>query len=349
MTQEIGERRDPHGRIGAALAEARRAAGLSAAQIGERTRISPEVLGHLERGEFADCGGDVYARGHIRSYARAVGLDPETLLADYGDVRLPPLTRRDLRRPRVVQAPQEAAGAPPHAAARAVTRRARSFLPTIIPGAVPSLVPMAGALPPPDVPALSHRRRADYTDADAGSAASLPAAARGGPAVNESPAAFLAGAKTPAKAGPNWSIALAGALAAVSLAAAVQLWPTTPKSVTRIAAGPAGQHPGHRPAPSRPVPAAAPAPSPSKQAAAVDVRIAALTGSSWIGITNAAGKQLFGDLLRQGQTQEFTDPAKLDVVVGNPGAVDIVVNGRDLGAQGPSGRVFHGSFGPGPA
>ena len=41
------------------------------------------IVQAIEQDDFARCGGDVYARGHIRTLARAVGLDPEPLLAQF--------------------------------------------------------------------------------------------------------------------------------------------------------------------------------------------------------------------------------------------------------------------------
>jgi Helix-turn-helix domain len=62
--------------IGAALAEARERAGLSVAQVSERTRIRETVIGGIERGEFCGCGGGFDARGHIRGIARPSGPAP---------------------------------------------------------------------------------------------------------------------------------------------------------------------------------------------------------------------------------------------------------------------------------
>jgi hypothetical protein len=342
--QQHGE---AHRRIGEALLNARLTAGLTARQVSEATRITVEVLHRVEAGQFEACGGDVYARGHIRSYARAVGLDPEPLLAEYGEIHLPPLTRRDLRKPRVVpQPPNEAVPGAPRGTHHAAAKRARSVLPTLVPGAVPSLVPMAGATPPPDVPRLKHERRDDFTDADAGSAAAIVDSGRGGPARNERPAAFLGGAKGAVRTGPNWSIALLGALAAVGLVAAVQLWPDGSGGSVHATAsnGAAAAAPAHRTpsaAPSTAAVAPPPSPSPTPQ---VDVRVTARSAASWLGITNSAGKQLYWNILERGQAQEFTDPAKLDVTVGDAGAVDIIVNGHNLNSPGSSGQVFHATY-----
>jgi transcriptional regulator with XRE-family HTH domain len=69
--------------IGDTLAEARRQAGLTVTQVSQQTRIRETVIRGIERGDFSACGGDFYARGHIRSIARVVGLDPDALIAEY--------------------------------------------------------------------------------------------------------------------------------------------------------------------------------------------------------------------------------------------------------------------------
>lgn len=69
--------------IGDALAEARRQAGLTLTQVSQRTCIRETIIRGIERGDYSACGGDFYARGHIRSIARAVGADPEPLVREY--------------------------------------------------------------------------------------------------------------------------------------------------------------------------------------------------------------------------------------------------------------------------
>ncbi len=69
--------------IGETLAGARRQKGLSTQDIADTTRIRRTVVEAIERDDYALCGGDVYARGHIRSIAKVVGLDPAPLLADF--------------------------------------------------------------------------------------------------------------------------------------------------------------------------------------------------------------------------------------------------------------------------
>jgi cytoskeletal protein RodZ len=69
--------------IGETLAEARHEAGLTIAQVSQRTRIRESIVRSVEQGDFSPCGGDFYARGHIRSIAGVVGIDPAPLLREY--------------------------------------------------------------------------------------------------------------------------------------------------------------------------------------------------------------------------------------------------------------------------
>ena len=76
--------------IGEALAEARRQAGLTVTEVSERTRVRAVIISGIEADDYSGCGGDFYARGHIRTIARAVGADPEPLIREYDTARLGP-------------------------------------------------------------------------------------------------------------------------------------------------------------------------------------------------------------------------------------------------------------------
>ena len=69
--------------VGDSLAQARSQAGLTIAQVSQRTCIRETIVRGIERDDFSACGGDFYARGHIRSIARVVGLDPDELIHEY--------------------------------------------------------------------------------------------------------------------------------------------------------------------------------------------------------------------------------------------------------------------------
>lgn len=69
--------------IGETLAGARQQAALSVAEVSRRTRIREALIRDIENDDYSECGGDFYARGHIRSIAKAVGIDPEPLVHEY--------------------------------------------------------------------------------------------------------------------------------------------------------------------------------------------------------------------------------------------------------------------------
>jgi cytoskeleton protein RodZ len=71
--------------IGPEFAAARASLGLSVDQVAERTRIRPHVIESIEVDDFVPCGGDFYARGHIRTLARILGVDAAPLLASYDE------------------------------------------------------------------------------------------------------------------------------------------------------------------------------------------------------------------------------------------------------------------------
>ena len=69
--------------IGETLAEARHRAGLSVSEVSERTRVRETIIRGIEENDYAACGGDFYARGHIRAIAQAVGEDPLPLIDEF--------------------------------------------------------------------------------------------------------------------------------------------------------------------------------------------------------------------------------------------------------------------------
>jgi cytoskeleton protein RodZ len=69
--------------IGPELAAARTRLGLSVDELADRTRIRPHVIESIEVDDFAPCGGDFYARGHLRTLARVLGKDVTPLLESF--------------------------------------------------------------------------------------------------------------------------------------------------------------------------------------------------------------------------------------------------------------------------
>ena len=69
--------------IGEDLADARRRSGLTITQVSQQTRIRESIIRDIEQGDFTACGGDFYARGHIRRIAGVIGTDPVPLISEY--------------------------------------------------------------------------------------------------------------------------------------------------------------------------------------------------------------------------------------------------------------------------
>jgi cytoskeletal protein RodZ len=93
--------------IGETLASTRRDAGLTVTQVSQRTRIRESIIRGIERDDYAACGGDFYARGHIRSIAQAVGADPAPLIGEYDKTLRAPeeITAADALRPTMAITP----------------------------------------------------------------------------------------------------------------------------------------------------------------------------------------------------------------------------------------------------
>ncbi|MFB7476654.1 helix-turn-helix domain-containing protein [Kitasatospora sp. NPDC056184] len=69
--------------IGRVLSAARIEAGLTVDQVSGATRVRVPIVHAIEEDDFGRCGGDFYARGHIRAIAQLVGVDGEALVARY--------------------------------------------------------------------------------------------------------------------------------------------------------------------------------------------------------------------------------------------------------------------------
>ncbi|GGK72500.1 membrane protein [Planomonospora parontospora subsp. parontospora] len=72
--------------IGEVLAQARQSAGLTVEQLSARACIRATLIHAIERDDFSLCGGDFYARGHVRNLARILGLDAEALVHEFDEL-----------------------------------------------------------------------------------------------------------------------------------------------------------------------------------------------------------------------------------------------------------------------
>jgi cytoskeletal protein RodZ len=61
---------------GSELRERRESAGLSIEQLASLTSIRMGLISEMENNKFVHCGGDTYARGHLKNIALKLGLEP---------------------------------------------------------------------------------------------------------------------------------------------------------------------------------------------------------------------------------------------------------------------------------
>ncbi|MQA87961.1 MAG: DUF4115 domain-containing protein [Streptosporangiales bacterium] len=248
--------------IGETLAEARREAGLTVTQVSEATRVRETVIRAIERDDFSVCGGDFYARGHIRSIGRTIGIDPEPLIREYDDAH----------------------------------------------GGSPQAIRASDVFEPETPIKIAERRR------------------------------------------PNWSAAMAVALAVVMVYALVRLLGSGSDDRGQMSSAPQSAPPAQKPA----SPSPSPSPSPSKNDDAValaprDQVVVQLRAkeSCWVSVQDSDGDRRFEGLLREGAVKQWKDKDLLRLVIGNAGGAALTVNGKDLGSPGRSGEVIRVEFKPG--
>ncbi|MCB5181701.1 helix-turn-helix domain-containing protein [Streptomyces antimicrobicus] len=249
--------------IGTALKKARIAAGLTVDEVSSTTRVRIPIVHAIEQDDFTRCGGDVYARGHVRTLARAVGLDPAPLVEAYD-------------------------------------------------------------------------------------------AAHGGrPAPTPAAPLFEAERIRPERQRPNWTAAMVAAIVAVvgfvgftafsggdeGGKRPVAEGSAAPKPAPKQSGGQSPQQPQTPQAPQAPKPE----PSDSAIAAApkdmVTVVLTAADGESWISAKDHSGRTLFDGTLAMGDSKTFTDKESIDLVLGDAGAVQLFVNGKEIKDEFQSGQV----------
>ncbi|MFF8386255.1 helix-turn-helix domain-containing protein [Streptomyces kanasensis] len=244
--------------IGRTLHQARVDAGLTVEEVSNSTRVRVPIVHAIEEDDFSRCGGDVYARGHVRTLARAVGLDPSALVAQY--------------------------------------------------------------------------------DAENG----------GRPAPTPAGPMFEAERIRPERRRPNWTAAMVAAIVAVVGFVGFTLFGRGDGGGT--------QHVAEGPAPSRSAPQAPkpvkpkPTPAASDSAIAavprdkVTVKLTAVDDKSWISAKARDGKLLFDGLLLKGDTKTFQDDERLDLILGNAGAIELFVNGKKVEDEFATGQVERLSY-----
>ncbi len=71
--------------LGSMISKARLDARLSIEDLSASTNIRVPLLREMEANNFANCGGETYARGHIRNIAQRLGIDPQIFLTAFED------------------------------------------------------------------------------------------------------------------------------------------------------------------------------------------------------------------------------------------------------------------------
>ena len=69
--------------LGSLIVKAREGAALSIEELAEATSIRPALLRDIESNDFSRCGGQTYARGHIRNIAKRLDADETEFLRMY--------------------------------------------------------------------------------------------------------------------------------------------------------------------------------------------------------------------------------------------------------------------------
>ena len=69
--------------LGEFLRKAREDAGFSVDELAHLVNLRPGLIEAMESNDFLPCGGDTYARGHIRNIAQVIRCNPQELLEMY--------------------------------------------------------------------------------------------------------------------------------------------------------------------------------------------------------------------------------------------------------------------------
>ncbi|MFF5206233.1 helix-turn-helix domain-containing protein [Streptosporangium sp. NPDC000396] len=239
--------------IGSSLAEARRAAGLTVGQLSARTRIREALIHAIERDDFSLCGGDFYARGHVRNISKVIGLDPEAMVHSYDELH----------------------------------------------GGVPLPVRAASVFQA-EKPIKIRESRS-----------------------------------------PNWTTAMAVALGIIVIFGVVKMMGGTDETPT------ADVRPGAPSASSKGAADAARKAASLSAAKQGDLIVlqAKATRSSWLDVKDAVGHKIFSGTLEEGKTSVWQAKRGMRVSFSDGGAVSLQLNGKDIGAPGPSGEAVSRSYG----
>jgi cytoskeletal protein RodZ len=141
---------------------------------------------------------------------------------------------------------------------------------------------------------------------------------------------------------PNWSLAMAAAIAVIVVYALVRVFVMSPHShhlkTAAAAHHPAGHHPAAAGAPSH---SPTPTPANSPQPQAVKIQLRTINGQeSWVGEYAMDGAQIWQVTMPAGATHTWSCSKPIVLEIGNAGAVQLSVDGRQLANSAGNGAVM---------
>ena len=74
--------------LGSMITKARKDAGLSIDDLSAATNIRGTLLREMESNNFSQCGGETYARGHLRNIAIKLNVEPQIFLTAFEDEQM---------------------------------------------------------------------------------------------------------------------------------------------------------------------------------------------------------------------------------------------------------------------
>jgi cytoskeletal protein RodZ len=161
----------------------------------------------------------------------------------------------------------------------------------------------------------------------------------GRPAPTPAAPLFEAERIRPERRGPNWTAAMVAAIVVVIGFVGFTAFKggdgNDAKSQLAEGSGTPAAKKSTAPAPQKIKPApSTPAPSDSAIAAApqdkVTVQVSAPNGRSWISAKDHNGRMLFDGLLKKGESKTFQDSTKINLILGDAGAIQLYVNGKKI-------------------
>ena len=67
--------------VGDSLKQARKSKKLEIEDVAQQLYVNPSIINHLEEENFDQIGAEVFITGHLKNYARFLGLPAENMLA----------------------------------------------------------------------------------------------------------------------------------------------------------------------------------------------------------------------------------------------------------------------------